>query len=142
MTSSAPVSRIRLIPFTALLPPAPSPAPPVSPRPAPDVDHRGVAERLVAACSQVLAGRRPVSTLRRLSNPAAFSQFNALHHRLGERARAGEVSLRLSRAAPGARGAIDIVALVQIGPRVRAVAMRAIRGRRTGWQLTTCQLVA
>jgi hypothetical protein len=135
---------LRLMPMPALLASPPSPLPPAGQPPVPagaPHDHRLVAQRLVALCAQVLSGSRPLSALRLLTSRTAFAQFSALHRRLSAlRCEGGEVSLRLSRSGVSA-DAVEFVATLRAGPRVRALAMRAQPAEPTRWRLTLCQLV-
>ncbi|MGH8879528.1 MAG: Rv3235 family protein, partial [Stackebrandtia sp.] len=88
----------------------------------------------------VLRGRHPLTAMRRVASAAAFQQFSVLYGRL-TRGSEPPVTLRLSRSDAGPGGTVDMVAIVQVGRRVRALSMRAARTTRSGWQLTLCQLV-
>ena len=127
-------ARLRLIPIAAVL--APPSTPSVVDRER--LDHRRVADGVLAHCARVLDGSQPLSVLRRFSSPAAFAQLRGLYRRLAEE---GWHHLRLARSAAYGPDGVEIVATIHTGGAVRAVAMRAHRVARREWRLTSCQLV-
>lgn len=139
--------RVRLTPLRLLPAELPTPRtggdpPPVaaSPRHA-ELDCQAVAERAASLSALVFNGGRALSDIRHVVSTSCLAQFAEVRKQVRAAACGGEaVTVRPSWAARGAGGAVEIVATVRAGGRVRAMAMRAdVDDRR--WTLTWCRLL-
>ncbi|MGH8791494.1 MAG: Rv3235 family protein [Stackebrandtia sp.] len=128
--------RLSLTPLKAAPPPT---APPADDQP---LNPRAVAERVTQLCMLILNGMRPTTDMRRLASPRGYVQFVQMCRDVRVLARGADlVAVRASRSASAASGAVEIVAMVRMRQRVRALALQATVSGDSRWRLTACSLV-
>jgi Family of unknown function (DUF6459) len=131
----------RQLPFQAPSPPWSRPAPPVRAS-VPLPDARRWARRLLTGIFETAAGRRPLQQLAAMLSPSVAYGLSADFERAaraGRRHWSHAARVRSVRATQPAVGVAEICATIQVGDRVRAVALR-VEEHRERWRCTRLQL--
>jgi hypothetical protein len=131
----------RQLPFQAPPPRWGRSAPPVRTS-APLPDPRGWARRLLTGIFETAAGRRPLQQLAAMLSPSVGYGLGADFERAaraGRRHWSHRARVRSVRATQPADGVAEICATIQVGDRVRAVALR-VEEHRGRWRCTKLQL--
>ncbi|MDQ2751300.1 MAG: Rv3235 family protein [Actinomycetota bacterium] len=98
--------------------------------------------RLLIGIIETAAGRRPLQQLAALLSPSVAHGLGADFERAAQRRRphwTHAATVRSVRACEPAEGVAELCATVQVGPRVRAVAMR-LEAHQNRWRCTRLQL--
>jgi uncharacterized protein DUF6459 len=121
---------------------APAPWKPAAPRPNGLADPAPWARRLLLGMTETAAGQRPLHQLSAMLSPSVSSGLSAEFERaatVGRRHWLHRAAVRSVRAAEPVDGVAEVCATVQVGRRVRAVALR-LEAHHGRWRCTRLQL--